>query len=226
MSKAKAISDFSALKSLLAELPAESQCDIGRRPEEKSGQTPVKDSRMEGKRDGSGQGIKPGTRVILMDSDLNGKVLEAGRKVKIELEDGLTIDVEYGEFATTDSEEEKKLIHSAYTGSVGAKGMKLSSSKTSPNIRETSPNSIEVDLHIEKLPGGRAIPAGRRLEFQMEYFRSALRSRLRHRGMKITFIHGVGDGILRHMVCKELEEVFALHCSWSSSPAATVVTIR
>lgn len=226
MSKSKTISDFSALKSLLAELPAESQCDIGRRPEKKSGRTPVKASRMKKNRDGCGQGIKSGTRVILMDSDLKGKVLEAGRKVKIELEDGLTIDVEYGEFATTDSEEEKKLIHSAYTSGLDAKGMKRSASNTPPNIRETSPNSIEVDLHIEKLPGGRAIPAGRRLEFQMECFRSALRSRLRHKGMKITFIHGIGDGILRHMVCKELEEVFALRCSWSSSPAFTIVTIR
>lgn len=85
---------------------------------------------------------------------------------------------------------------------------------------------MEVDLHMETLPGGRTVPEGHQLEYQIEYFRKALRANLQHRGMKISFIHGVGDGILRSLLCKELDEIFALKCTYSSSPAVTVVTVR
>ena len=85
---------------------------------------------------------------------------------------------------------------------------------------------MEVDLHMETLPGGRTVPERHQLEYQIEYFRKALRANLRHRGMKISFIHGVGDGILRSLLCKELDEIFALKCTYSSSPAVTVVTVR
>jgi len=45
--------------------------------------------------------------------------------------------------------------------------------------------------------------------------------------MKITFIHGIGDGILKAAIRKELDEVLALRCSYSvGDPAVTVVTIR
>ena len=50
---------------------------------------------------------------------------------------------------------------------------------------------------------------------------------MKHRGMRISFIHGVGDGILRDAIRKELDEVYALSCSWSPGPAGvTTVTIR
>lgn len=94
------------------------------------------------------------------------------------------------------------------------------------NVRKTGPDTVEVDLHTGSLPGGRSVPCGRMLEFQMEYFRRVLMDNLRHRGMKITFIHGIGDGILRNRICRELDEVFALKCTYVSSPAVTVVTVR
>ena len=59
--------------------------------------------------------------------------------------------------------------------------------------------SLTIDLHIEAIPGG----------------------------TKITFIHGIGDGILKAAIRKELNEVLALRCSYSvGDPAVTVVTIR
>ena len=45
--------------------------------------------------------------------------------------------------------------------------------------------------------------------------------------VKITFIHGIGDGILKVAIRKGLDEVLALRCSYSvGDPAVTVVTIR
>ena len=221
MSKGKTFSDFSALKSILAGLPAERQGDIGRRPEKKSGQAGC----MQRKRDEKVQGPDVGTKVVLMDSDLKGRVIGTGRTVKIELEDGLVIETCHDGFAIADPAEEE-LLRSAGTTSPTGKDMDRISGHATSNIRKTGPNTMEVDLHMETLPGGRTVPEGHRLEYQIEYFRKALRANLRHRGMKISFIHGVGDGILRSLLCKELDEIFALKCTYSSSPAVTVVTVR
>ena len=45
--------------------------------------------------------------------------------------------------------------------------------------------------------------------------------------MSITFIHGIGDGILKAAMRKELNEVLALRCSYNvGDPAVTIVSIR
>jgi hypothetical protein len=61
----------------------------------------------------------------------------------------------------------------------------------------------------------------------MDTFKRVIRENLSHRGLKISFIHGVGDGILKAAIRKELDEVLALRCTYSvGDPAITVVTIR
>jgi hypothetical protein len=45
--------------------------------------------------------------------------------------------------------------------------------------------------------------------------------------MKITFIHGIGDGTLKSAIRHELDEVLALRCTYTvGDPAITVVTIK
>lgn len=45
--------------------------------------------------------------------------------------------------------------------------------------------------------------------------------------MRIEFVHGIGDGILKDAMRKELDETFALSCSWLPGPAGvTIVTIK
>ena len=45
--------------------------------------------------------------------------------------------------------------------------------------------------------------------------------------MKICFIHGIGDGILKAAIRKELDEVLALRCSYSVvDPTVTIVYIK
>ena len=61
----------------------------------------------------------------------------------------------------------------------------------------------------------------------MNYFRQVLRKNLKHRGRRLIFIHGVGDGTLAASLRKELDEVFALSCTYTySTPGITNVTIR
>ena len=91
----------------------------------------------------------------------------------------------------------------------------------------SSDGSLTVDLHIEAIPGGTSVPKGHQLQFQMDTFRKVIRENISHRGRKITFIHGIGDGILKAAIRKELNEVLALRCSYSvGDPAITVVSIK
>ena len=51
-----------------------------------------------------------GQCVALINSELRGKIVSIGKKIKIELEDGLTIDAAYGEFTVTHEHELSALI--------------------------------------------------------------------------------------------------------------------
>ena len=168
----------------------------------------------------SGNVLKAGQNVVLMDSDLRGRIVSIGRTVGIELEDGLVIKAAYGEFAVTHADEISALKQSKVK-------LKKAITSSKPNVSRPNLNALEIDLHIEALPGGRNVPKGQQLEYQMETFRKVIRDNAHHRGRTITFIHGVGDGILKAAIRKELDEVLALRCSYSvGDPAVTIVSIR
>ncbi|MBO7278070.1 MAG: Smr/MutS family protein [Bacteroidales bacterium] len=168
--------------------------------------------------------LKLGQSVVMMDSNLRGKVVAIGRRVSIELEDGMVIEATYGEFIVTEAEEINALLNSSTSGKAGAAGRdaKLGGSPLGSGKAE-----IKVDLHIENLPGGRKIPHNQRLPYQLEVFHRILRENLPHRGRQICFVHGHGDGILKAAIRKELDEVYAQRCSYSvGDPAVTLVKIR
>lgn len=167
--------------------------------------------------------LRKGQAVVLMDSDLRGRIVSIGRTVGIELEDGLMIEAAYGEFAVTDPAELSSLK------SIKMKAERTDSSKAKTSSVRSAANhgTLSVDLHIEAISGGRNVPEGQQLQFQMETFRRIIRENLSHKGMTITFIHGIGDGILKAAIRKELDEVLALRCTYSvGDPAVTIVTIR
>lgn len=165
--------------------------------------------------------IKVGQNVVLMDSDLRGKIISLGGKsAEIELEDGMTIQAVYGEFAVTDDKELSALKH---TRPIPEK----SSVSTKQSSVPAPCGTLSIDLHIESIPGGKNVPKGRQLQFQMAIFRRIVKENMCHRGMKICFIHGIGDGILKAAIRKELDEALALRCSYSvGDPAVTIVSIR
>ena len=210
MARNTIISDFSALKGKVtfSEMPSGSKV------------TPKVTPVAAPKPKESDMGLKTGQSVVLMDSDLRGKIIGLGKTVRIELEDGLVIESSYGEFAVTDKAE----IASLKETKVKAKKTIAASKQTT----HTPPGgSLTIDLHIEAIPGGSSVPKGQQLQFQMDTFRKVIRENLSHRGMKITFIHGIGDGILKAAIRKELDEVLALRCSYSvGDPAVTIVYIK
>lgn len=213
MSKKTVISDFSALKGKVTFSEASGmQESAKKKASEQVSPAVEKQSKT------NESHLKVGQSVVLMDSDLRGKIVSIGRKVLIELEDGLTIEAAYGEYAVTDATELKAL-----------KSSKVKAKKTTGLASKPKPASgiLEVDLHIEAIPGGSNVPKGQQLQFQMDTFKRIIRENLSHKGMKINFIHGIGDGILKAAIRKELDEALALRCTYSvGDPAVTVVTIR
>lgn len=194
MAKKTVINDFSALKGKVnfqEQKPVVPETKPSVRP---ASATMAKES-----------SLKIGQSVVLMDSDLRGRIVSIGRKVGIELEDGLVIEASYGEFAVTSLSELSSLKETK------VKAKKADVRKTSSSGASASfGGSISVDLHIEAIPGGRSIPKGQQLQFQLDTFRKVIRQSLSHKGMTITFIHGIGDGILKAAIRKELDEVLAL----------------
>ena len=212
MAKKTIISDFSALKGKVTFSEKSSDTNISSK---------VTPAIVERKPEVSDEGLKIGQSVVLMDSNLRGKIVGLGKTVRIELEDGLVIESAYGEFAVTDKAE----IASLKETKVKAKKTGTVSKQAKPAV--SSDGSLTVDLHIEAIPGGKGVPKGQQLQFQMNFFRKVIRENANRRGMKITFIHGIGDGILKAAIRKELDEVLALRCSYSvGDPAVTIVSIK
>ena len=210
MAKKTIISDFSALKGKVTFSEKGSDAEMSTKDRTEAAQ----------KSKVSDVGIKVGQSIVLMDSNLRGKIIGIGKTVRIELEDGLVIESGYGEFAVTDKAEIASL-----------KDSKVKTRQTSNATKRSVPvnpdGSFTVDLHIEAIPGGTSVPKGQQLQFQMDTFRRIIRDNANRRGMKITFIHGIGDGILKAAIRKELDEVLALRCSYSvGDPAVTIVSIR
>ncbi len=63
----------------------------------------------------------------------------------------------------------------------------------------------EIDLHIEELVDNHAdLSNGEILNIQLSRFEIALETAIRSKAQKIVFIHGVGNGVLKHEISKKL----------------------
>lgn len=97
-------------------------------------------------------------------------------------------------------------------------------------VRKDGP--LVVDLHSgELLDTTRGMSAADILNYQVDTFRKTMDANLRNTGMKIVFIHGKGEGVLRQALMKELNYRYKGHDVQDASfreygYGATQVTIR
>ena len=214
--------DFSALKALKKEMVENDSSgkNVAPQPQKRSRTVIHKPKELlEGERMAKERGLCPGCTVTLMDSNDRG-ILRHVHKDCVEIEiDGLLFRAGFGEFVVNNAEEDAMLLKA-----VGGGHKRKEQERNRP---KAIPNEISIDLHIEKIPSGYDAPKGFELPYQLEYFKSILHKYMKHRGIKISFIHGVGDGILRDAIRKEIDEAYALSCFWTPGPAGvTIVTIR
>ena len=165
------------------------------------------------------EGLAKGQKVRMMDTS-DTAILVGFGKGYYELElDGLVIRALRSEFIPIDPEEDRKL-----RSSIPSRRIK---DEDEPLATEDPLADLTVDLHIERLPGSDGIPEWAALEYQMNYFRQILRKNLKYKGKRIIFIHGIGDGVLSAAIRKELDDVFAVSCTYTFGPMGTTnVTIR
>lgn len=150
------ISDFSALKGKVSF-------------SEKSALTAVEaEIKQDCIKESDERALKVGQKVIMMDSNLHGTIISLGKTAGIEVEDGLKIRATYGEFAVTDYQERTALKESKI------KAKKTIHHGNKPQ-RTSASGTLTIALHIEAIPGGRNIPKGQQLEFQMDTFKRAVR---------------------------------------------------
>ncbi|WP_207533200.1 Smr/MutS family protein [Desertivirga arenae] len=91
---------------------------------------------------------------------------------------------------------------------VDAEKLKESFFKPSVEKKEIAKPAKEVDLHIEKLREDYQFLSNREmLKVQMDHFKKALDAAIVHKLPSIIFIHGVGNGTLRH----EIQKVVSKH---------------
>ncbi|QTN39494.1 Smr/MutS family protein [Cryomorphaceae bacterium] len=162
--------------------------------------------------------IKTGMRVVMVDDVLEGTVSEVrGNLITFITDDGfqeeawsheLVIDAgeTYDITRATDAEELPKLIREK-EGSPSPKGQRGSKKHS----RRTRKVDMEVDLHIHQLVDTeRGLNSHDKLRIQMEHFERKMRHALENNLHRVVFIHGVGAGVLKHEICRLLDEVYHL----------------
>lgn len=113
-------------------------------------------------------------------------------------------------------------------GDIGNKWQDVAKVSKKSNVREI----IEVDLHAGELLSTTAgMSAGDIKEYQLNVFRKTMNEHLKHKGQKIVFIHGKGEGALRSAILSELKRKYPA-CPYQDASfqqygfGATMVTIR
>lgn len=77
---------------------------------------------------------------------------------------------------------------------------------------------IEVDLHASSLLDTMVgLEPGDILDYQLKVFRDTMDAHLKERGRRIVFIHGKGDGVLRHAILRELRARYP-RCRFQDAP--------
>ena len=104
--------------------------------------------------------------------------------------------------------------------------------KKQPSPKRNPDEPLVIDLHAHSLLETTAGMSSADIhEYQIEYFHRIMQEELPHKGRKVIFIHGKGDGVLRSSIERELKHKYK-SCTYQDASfreygyGATQVTIR
>lgn len=210
------ISDLKELKALKKKLASTEEKAEGAEEKQPSRRDRTVRNKSRAEHKAAEDGICLGMRVKLMDSNDYAVVKAFSDKGYCIECNGIEFMAQRSEFVLAPQAEEELLSSSVPARKTRAKQEKAEEMQ-----------ELTVDLHLDQIPGSYGVPEWAALDYQMNYFRQILNANLKHKGRRIIFIHGVGDGTLAKAIRKELGEAYALSCSYSYGAfGSTAVTVR
>lgn len=77
------------------------------------------------------------------------------------------------------------------------------------NARAGERSDMEIDLHMHAIVDSQAgLDQGVMLELQLAHFERMLQIGIRQRMKKLVFIHGIGQGVLRHQIWSRVDQYY------------------
>ncbi len=153
--------------------------------------------------------FKIGERISFLNESGVGVIIrfKNERMVEVELETGLVVACLKSELVPYRSMEDYNVSNISMYDEYDAKINRLQpmQKKTKNNVSVYNSEERVVDLHIEELVDDhRNMSNGQILNIQMSHFQRELNVAIRSKIKKFIVIHGVGEGVLRHTIHKEL----------------------
>lgn len=170
--------------------------------------------------------LAPGTRVRFLNDVGEGVVLEwrSPDEVVVESEDGFDMIFPSRELLVVGNPAEEAEMYSRRVPTIE----QILSKEVSPDQRRrmerdfdakykeahTRPATnrqgvIEVDLHLHELvDSSRGLSPGAMLELQLSHFERMLQISIRERHRRVIFIHGIGQGVLRHAILTRIQQFY------------------
>ena len=170
------------------------------------------------------QAIEIGDKVRFLNEVGEGTVTQilSGTLLMVEDQNGFEFQHERGELILIGNREEEKAGYARVIPSVAEILQQEVSSEEQKAIekqfkdryaiadsRPASSDTVEVDLHMHQLVESQAgLDSGAMLELQLAHFERMLQIGVRQKTKRMVFIHGIGQGVLRHQIWTRIEQYY------------------
>lgn len=147
--------------------------------------------------------FREGDKVRFKDETGEGIVLAvSGNKVLVLLPQGIEVPVDANKLVKVIFDATQHMIVPPHTAMSLKKDMpKGKRAQKAKRTRE----QYEIDLHIDELVDrSKGLSNGEMLTIQLNHFQFWIEKAIKDRAEKITFIHGVGEGVLKHEIRRML----------------------
>jgi len=143
--------------------------------------------------------LEIGNKVAVLDDVLKGMVIAInGDEISIETSDGMIFKFSSSELVKVDIEQHELSKFSDINNALLKEKISQNPAKKSLFKKEKKEVILEVDLHINKLVKSiRNLDNYDILNLQLDTAKSKIEFAISKRILKIVFIHGVGEGILK-----------------------------
>jgi len=143
--------------------------------------------------------LEIGNKVAVLDDVLKGIVIAInGDEISIETTDGMIFKFSSSELVKVDVEQHELSKFSDINNALLKEKISQGQSKKSLFKKEKKEVILEVDLHINKLvKSTRNLDNYDILNLQLDTAKSKIEFAISKRILKIVFIHGVGEGVLK-----------------------------